>query len=67
MNTLQFRPLDDAARSGRSFLLRAGDDLALGKWDGQKFVYPATRGVVVDFEPTTYYDPDWRSAGAFHA
>lgn len=64
---LPFRPIDDAARSGRSFLLRAGNDLALGKWDGTRFVYPASRGVPVDFEPAAYYDPDWRTVGAFHA
>ncbi len=68
---LNWQPIDAAARAGRSVLLRAGNKMALGRWNGAAFVYPATGGVPVDFEPVAYYDPAQksifgRSAGAFH-
>lgn len=65
--SLEFRPIDDGARSGRSVLLRKGEDFALGFWNGAAFVYPAAAGRAVDFNPTSYYDPTWRSAGAVKA
>lgn len=64
---LEFRPIDDGARSGRSVLVRGGGQFALGRWNGVAFVYPATAGRAVEFEPTAYYDPDWRSAGGTRA
>lgn len=64
---LDFRPIDDGARAGRSVLLRAGNCMALGRWNGEAFVYPATGGIRVDFEPVAYYDPHICSAGALHA
>lgn len=64
---LNWQPIDDDARAGRSVLLRAGHKMALGRWNGEAFVYPATAGMRVDFEPVAYYDPSSRSAGAFHA
>lgn len=64
---IDWRPIDDGARGGASVLLRRGRDMALGRWDGARFVYPATGGRAVDFEPTGYYDPAQRTRGAFHA
>lgn len=64
---LNWLPIDDGARAGRSVLLRAGQKMALGRWNGKAFVYPATAGMPVDFTPAYYYDPSSRSAGAFHA
>lgn len=61
---LPWKPIDAAARDGRSVLLKRGNAMALGMWNGEAFVYPATAGMRVDFEPTSYYDPDTRSAGA---
>lgn len=62
---LDFRPIDDRARDGTSMLLRAGNRMALGRWNGAAWVYPATSGRPVEFEPVSYYDPAHRSAGAF--
>jgi len=64
---IEWRPIDDCARDGASVLLRRGREMALGRWDGRRFVYPATGGRAVDFEPTGYYDPADRRDGAFHA
>lgn len=63
---LDFRPIDDGARAGTSVLLRAGNRMALGRWNGAAWVYPATSGREVEFKPVSYYDPATRSAGAFH-
>ena len=63
---LDWRPIDDGARDGTSVLLRRGQSMALGRWDGARWVYPATSGMPVDFEPTGYYDPAQRQRGAFH-
>lgn len=64
---LPFEPIDDGARAGRSVLLRAGDRMALGRWNGVAWVYPATGGRAIGFDPVSYYDPSERSKGAFHA
>lgn len=64
---LDFRPIDDAARDGRSVLVRFGSRMALGRWNGAAWVYPATGNMPVEFEPASYYDPATRSAGAFRA
>lgn len=66
-SALNWLPIDDAARAGRSVLLRARQKMALGRWNGEAFVYPATAGMRVDFEPVAYYDPAQRQQGAFHA
>ncbi|MGQ4827441.1 hypothetical protein, partial [Enterococcus faecalis] len=63
---LAWQPIDDGARAGRSVLLRAGNQMALGRWNGERFVYPATRGRPIEFEPTAYYDPSSRQVGGFH-
>lgn len=62
---LDFRPIDDGARAGTSVLLRAGSRMALGRWNGAAWVYPATGDMPVEFEPVAYYDPASRSVGAF--
>lgn len=62
---LDWLPIDDGARTGTSVLLRRGRDMALGRWDGARFVYPATGGRAVDFEPTGCYDPAQHRQGAF--
>jgi len=62
--TIEFRAIDAAAKSGDSFLVKRGDDMALARWAGDAWVYPATSGRSIDFEPEAYYDPSWRSAGA---
>lgn len=62
--TIEFRAIDAAARSGASFLVKRGQDMALARWAGGTWVYPATSGRAIDFEPETYYDPSWRNAGA---
>lgn len=64
---LNWQPIDDGARSGQSVLLRGGSKMALGRWNGRYWVYPATSGMPVDFTPSAYYDPSSRSVGAFHA
>lgn len=48
-------PIDEVARNGRSQLLRNGDDLALGRFDGERFVFPATGGMPLPFVPTCYH------------
>jgi hypothetical protein len=62
--TIEFRTIDAAAKSGASFLVKRGQDMALARWAGDAWVYPATSGRSIDFEPEAYYDPSWRSAGA---
>lgn len=62
---LNFRSIDDGARAGSSVLLRRGNAMALGRWNGARWVYPATGGRPIEFEPTGYYDPSWQRAGAF--
>ena len=62
---LSWHPIDDVARSGRSVLLRAGDLMALGRWNGSAWIYPATGGRKIEFEPVSYYDPSERQTGAF--
>lgn len=64
---IEFRPLDSAALSGRSFLVREGDVMALGRWNGEAWVYPATGGRALDITPEAYHDPDWRRSGAYGA
>ncbi len=64
---LNWLPIDDGARAGRSVLLRAGNKMALGLWNGSAWVYPATGNRPVDFSPVAYYDPSLRQQGAFHA
>lgn len=60
--SLEWRPLDAAARGGQSFLVRQGTAMALARWNGSAWVYPATGNRSIDFEPDAYYDPSWRSA-----
>lgn len=62
---LDFRPIDEGARAGTSMLLRAGNRMALGRWNGTAWVYPATSGRAIEFEPVSYYDPAQRSEGAY--
>lgn len=62
---ITWRPVDDGARAGRSVLLRCGGQMALGRWDGRAWVYPATSGMELGFEPTSYYDPREASQGVF--
>lgn len=64
---LNWQPIDDGARAGRSVLVRAGNKMALGRWNGSTWVYPATSGRPIEFTPVAYYDPAQRQAGAFHA
>jgi len=61
---LEWRPLDAAARSGRSFLVRQGPMMALARWSDDAWVYPASGDRPIDFTPEAYYDPSWRQAGA---
>lgn len=63
---LDFCPIDDGARAGRSVLLSDGEQLALGRWNGEAFVYPATGDMPVGIVPIAYYDPARRSDGACH-
>lgn len=44
LNRLPFRPIDDRARSGESYVVSDGTSFALARWDGAAFVYPATAG-----------------------
>ena len=39
---------------GRSRLMRRDNDMAVARWDGERFVFPATSGMPLDFEPTEY-------------
>lgn len=64
---IEFRPLDDAALNGRSFLVRQGGEMAVGRWTGAAWVYPATGGRPLDITPEAYHDPDWRRSGAYGA
>lgn len=48
-----WRPLDDAARDGKSVLVRDAESFAMAKWDGERFVY-ALSTVPLDIEPTAY-------------
>lgn len=48
-----WRALDDAARDGRSVLVKDADSFAMAKWDGERFVY-ALSHVPIDIEPTEY-------------
>lgn len=57
---LIFRPIDDGARDGRSHLVRLGNRMALAMWKGGQFIFPASYGRALDFEPTEYYDPSVR-------
>lgn len=68
LDPANWHPIDDLARDGACQCLRndAGD-FALARWDGARFVYPATRGLPLDFEPTAYYEPDRPRFEAFHA
>jgi hypothetical protein len=51
---MAWRPIDDLARNGASRLVKSGNDLALGRWNGERWVYPATPDFPVDFEPLEY-------------
>ncbi|MGE0773550.1 MAG: hypothetical protein AB7L36_00705 [Sphingomonadaceae bacterium] len=56
---LNWLPLDDAARSGRSVLLRGAEgQMALARWNGEGFTYPATWQQPIGFTPVAYYVPD---------
>ena len=57
---LPFRPVDAQARDGNSYVFRLGNHMALARWDGAKFVYPATYGREIGFEPEEYYIPGTR-------
>ena len=48
-----WRALDDAARDGKSVLVKAGVSFAMAKWDGTRFVYPLSDRPI-DIEPTEY-------------
>jgi len=61
---LQWRPIDDAARHGDSLLVKADAVMALVRWNGDAWVYPASGDRPIDFTPEAYYDPSWRQAGA---
>lgn len=54
-----WRPIDDAARDGSCRLVTRGGMLACALWDGERWVFPATRAlgrsVPLDFEPTEYH------------
>lgn len=65
--SLPWQVIDDRARNGTAVLLRAGREMALGRWDGTRWVYPATGGRPIEFEPTGYYDPATKREGAFNA
>ena len=45
------RPIDDEARNGSSRLLSDGVTLAIGRWDGARWVYPMTSRPL-DITPT---------------
>ncbi len=62
---LDWLPIDDGARGGHSVLIRAGNKMALGRWNGAAWVYPATGSVPVDFDPVAYYDPAQNVRGAY--
>ena len=51
---IAWRPIDDAARDGSSRLVRRDNDMAVARFDGERFVFPATSGRPLDFEPTEY-------------
>jgi len=53
LDPTNWRPLDDAARDGKSVLVRDADSFAMAKWDGERFVYPLS-GRPIDIEPTAY-------------
>lgn len=53
-SAIQWRSVDDAARDGRSRLMRRDNDMAVARFDGERFVFPATSGMPLDFEPTEY-------------
>jgi hypothetical protein len=55
---LCWRLIDAAARDGNSQLVRRCDDMALARWDGMGWVYPASGGVALDFQPVEYYLPE---------
>ncbi len=40
--------------NGRCYLVRAGDDMAVARFDGERFVFPASSGIPLDFEPTEF-------------
>jgi hypothetical protein len=44
-------PIDAAARNGRVQLVTDGATIALGKWDGERWVYACT-DIPLDFTPT---------------
>lgn len=57
---LPFIPVDDRARDGKSYLFRRDNHMALAMWNGERFVYPASYGRALDFEPLEYYIPGTR-------
>lgn len=67
LDPANWHPIDDYARDGLCQCLRSGDDFALARWDGARFVYPATSGLPLDFAPTHYYEPDRPRFEALHA
>ena len=54
---LAWRPIDADALDGASLLVRCGAECALARFDGARFVYPATPGIAIGFAPTHYYRP----------
>lgn len=50
------------AKDGKGHLVRLGNRMAVAMWNGERFIYPATYGAQLDFEPSHYYLP-----GAGHA
>jgi|GEM_PF-5473077 len=62
--SLEWWPIDAAAKNNGSMLVKRSQTMALVRWNGSAWVYPVTRNCPIDFEPEVYYDPSWRSAGA---
>lgn len=54
---LPWTPIDDVARDGRCQLVRQGNNMAVARWNGDAFVFPATGNRPLDFEPSHYYVP----------
>ena len=51
---LDWTAINDRARSGDCFCVRRGDDVAVAKWDGARFVYAGQWGRPLGYEPTHY-------------